>query len=208
MRLHEIEEDELPFKIRFNLEKYKKTLSKNSVHNINTDTTGTDAKSASTGRKPMKHKIDTNLSHVAVTGGDMVTLRNKDKKVNIKKGLEESVLDSLSSKSKSITRNKKKENSARVDLSTSNGDSMKALDDLMSGPSVKKQNNQNYVVKKHKITFMPVRNRKPRRQDKLTNSRETSKDYNSMPVTDPFAPSDLNNMISKGKSIMKNNFFA
>ena len=85
---------------------------------------------------------------------------------------------------------------------------MKALDDLMSGPSVKKQNNQNYVVKKHKITFMPVRNRKPRRQDKLTNSRETSKDYNSMPVTDPFAPSDLNNMISKGKSIMKNNFFA
>lgn len=117
MRLHNIEEDDLPYKIRMSLEKYKKTLNKNSVHNMETETTKSGNKSLSTGRKPVKRNIDTNISHVPVIGGDMITLRNKDKKVNIKRGLEESLLDSISSKSKSNTRNKDKENTARNDIS-------------------------------------------------------------------------------------------
>lgn len=233
MRLHDIEEDDLPYKIRLNLEKYKKSLNKKSVHHLDTETTKPGKKSLSTGRKPIKHKIDTNISHVSVVGGDMITVRNKDKKVDIKKGLEDSLVDSLSSKSKSNTRNKSKESSSKNNMSCSNGDSMKALDDIMPIP-VKKASNQNFVLKKQNIKFKPLRTRlknKPQRQDKLNITRDTSEDYKSLPqklsenteqtltngrlvkqsrnkVIEAFAPAELNNMISNGKPVLKNNFFA
>jgi len=141
MRLHDIQEEDLPYKIRMNLDKYKKSLKKNinleterqkslrnTENNMSTDRMSSEGstaeinhrsrteerndkdkgkKSLSTGRNK-KHKIDTNLSHVPVAGGDMITVRNKAKKVNIKKGLENSLLDSLSNKSKSNTRNAEK----------------------------------------------------------------------------------------------------
>ena len=96
MRLYDIQDDDLPYKIRMNLEKYKKSLNKNSMHNIENSRTGN--KSLSTGRKPIKQRIDTEINHITVIGGDMITLRNKDKKVNIKKGMEDSIIESISSK--------------------------------------------------------------------------------------------------------------
>lgn len=155
MRLHDIQDDDLPSRIKANLDKYKKSLKKNveveterqksfrgksnnttfcknliflyhkiyfvgsieqissqgSLNNLKKNSRKDDKgkkdiskKSLSTGRSK-KHKIDTNLSHVAVTGGDMITVRNKNKKVDIKKGLEDSLIDSMSNKSKSNTRN-------------------------------------------------------------------------------------------------------
>ena len=183
MGLHNIQEDDLPYKIRMNLEKYKKSLNNNSNNNTEEEKSGN--KSISTSRKPVKHKIDTDINHVAVTGGDMITLRNKDKKVNIKKGLENSILDNLSNKSKSNTRNKEKENNSKKDLGCSNGDSLKALDDLMSvqNKNKSKNTNGNFVLKKNKITFKPIRGRLRNKQKPNipVASKEVSTDYKSVP---------------------------
>lgn len=236
MRLHDIHEDDLPYKIRMNLEKYRKSLNKNSIHRVDEESTRTGNQSASTGRKQIKRKIDTNINHVAVIGGDMVTVRNKDKKVNIKKGMEESLLDSISNKSKSNTRNKEKKDtsSSRKDLTISNGgDSLKALDDLMSVQQPKKNTNVNCIMRKKNIKFNPVRGRlkKKDKQPKLIIApRDISADYKSMPqklsetteqnlangrkvlqsrnkVKECFAPAELNNMISGEKPVLRNNFF-
>lgn len=235
MTLHNIEEADLPPKIRKSFDKYMKSKNKQSAKDFSLDSAKSGSKALSTGRKPIRHKIDTEINHVAVIGGDMITLRNKDKKVNIKKGLEDSLLDSLSSKSKSNTRNKDKNISSKADLSLSNGgDSLKLLDDIMPVSSKNKPSN-GFVLKKHNIKFKPIRRgvkSKPKRQDnKLNITRDSSTDYKSLPhkisenteqsltnsnnvkqsrnkIIESFAPADLNNMISKGKSIMKNNFFA
>ena len=133
MTLHNIEEQDLPRAIKKNYKEYMKSKNKKSTSDLQPESAraGT-CKTLSTGRKQIHHKIETDISHVPVSGGDMVTLRNKDKKVNIKKGLEDSLLDSLSSKSKSITRNKDKHQTSKADLSHSNGnDSLQALDELM-----------------------------------------------------------------------------
>ena len=235
MTLHNIEEADLPPKIRKSFNKYMKSKNKQSTEDeFKLDSAKSGSKALSTGRKPIRHKIDTEINHVAV-GGDMITLRNKDKKVNIKKGLEDSLLDSLSSKSKSNTRNKDKNVSSKADLSLSNGgDSLQALDDIMPVSNKSKPSN-GFVLKKHNIKFKPIRRgvkSKPKRQDnKLNITRDSSTDYKSLPqkisenteqslvngqavkqsrnkIIESFAPADLNNMISKGKSIMKNNFFA
>jgi len=64
----------------------------------------------------------------------------------------------LSNKSKSITRNKDKSKSSKQDLTLSNGgDSLKALDELMSVPIQKKVANNNFVLKKNNIKFKPIR---------------------------------------------------
>ena len=160
----------------------------------------------------------------------MITLRNKDKKVNIRKGIEDSLLENIISNNN--TRNKEELKGSKNDLSVSNGgDSMKKLDDLMSWGLNKKPSNQNFVLKKNTITFKPLRNRfknKSKRQDNKE-SEEWSADYKSMPqkisesaenhlgwliskqsrnkAQESFAPADLNKMINKEKSILRNNFF-
>lgn len=183
MRLHDIQDDDLPYKIRMSLEKYKKTLNKNSVHNIENNRAVN--KSLSTGRKAIKQNIDNQISHVAVTGGDMITFRNKNKQVKNKNLKDDSLIEDISSQSKSNTRNKDKQTSSKNNLSTSNGgDSIKALDDLIAGAAMKKANNQNYVLKKSKITFKPIRNRiknKATRGDNQNSGRDVSADYKSMP---------------------------
>jgi dual specificity tyrosine-phosphorylation-regulated kinase 2/3/4 len=235
MTLHNIDVADLPTKIRKNFEKYMRSKDKNSAKDLTLDSAKSGKKALSTGRKPVKHKIDTDIFHVAEADRDMVTLRNKDKKVNIKKGLEDSLLDSLSSKSKSNTRNKEKHLSSKADFSLSNGgDSLQALDDIMPISTSKKTNN-GFVLKKNNIKFKPIRRgmkSKAKRQDnKLNLTRDSSADYKSLPhkisehteqslangqtvkqsrnkIIESFAPAELNNMISKGKSILKNNFFA
>ena len=190
-----------------------------------------ESKPLSTGRKPTKQKIITQINHVAVAG-DMITLRNKDKKVNIKKGIEESLIENLNLKT-NHTRNKELPTNSKNDLSVSNGgDSMKQLDDLMSVGLAKKPSNQNFVLKKNTITFKPLRNRfknKAIRKENVEN-KDCSMDYKSMPhkisetaennlgwliakqsrnkAQESFAPAELNNMINKEKPILRNNFFA
>lgn len=141
-----------------------------------------EAKPLSTGRKPAKQKIVTEINHVAVAG-DMITLRNKDKKVNIKKGIEESLIDSINIKANN-TRNKEQPTTSKNDLSVSNGgDSMKQLDDLMSAGLAKKPSNQNFVLKKNTITFKPLRNRFKNKAIRKENADDTdfSADYKSVP---------------------------
>ena len=104
---------------------------------------------------------------------------------------------------------------------------------MSGGIPKQKPTNKNFVLKKNKITFKPIRNRiknKAKREDNRSNKRDVSADYKSMPqkisestenqldslaaqqsrnkVQESFAPADLNNMISKGKQVLKNNFFA
>jgi serine/threonine protein kinase len=262
MRLHDIQEDDLPYKIKMSLEKYKKSIKKNheaeterqkslrtnheNDDNMSSQGSLTNKKrksrteerqpksknkmSLSTGRSK-KHKIDTELSHVSVMGGDVSTVRNKTKQVNIKKGMENSLLDSLSSKSKSNTRNNERLKK-KQDLSKSNGDSMKALDELMGNYVVSKKQtntNQSYVVQKHKIKFKPIRSRiksKNKTKDKSPMTRVIMNNYKSVPnkvsnatesginkgrQVQPSRNKMKESLVikdSKGKHILKNNFFA
>lgn len=253
MRLHDIQEEDLPFKIKMSLEKYKKSIKNNfnleseRQKSMRTNTNNLDStdhissnaslssqkkrsrtqerdsrknskKSLSTGRSKNKHNINTNLTHISVTGGDMVTVRNnKAKHVNIKKGLENSLTESLSNKSKSNTRNNEKAKKG-TDIDRSNEDSMKALDELMGNPVISKpSNNQGYVVQKNKIKFKPIRSRvknKPNKQDKSPMnkiSQATESNFTKglmIPQSRNKMKESQNQESAKGKGIMKNNFFA
>ena len=200
MTLHNIEIHELPKNIRKNFEKFMKNKNKKASKDPTSPKSG--SKTLSTSRKPVKHKINTEISHVPVVGGDMITLRNKDKKVNIKKGLENSLLDSLSSKSKSNTRNKDKSKSSKAEISLSNGgDSLKALDELMGVPAPKKVDNS-FILKKHNIKFKALRGgglkRKSRKRDRVSENAEKQVLNKSKPlkqsrniIMESFGPADF-----------------
>jgi len=202
MTLHNIEVEELPPKIKVKFDEFMKS-KKRSERKLNSKNSKSGIKNLSTGRKPVKRKIDTEINHVPVIGGDMITMRNKDKKVNINKGLENSILDSLSSKSKSNTRNKSKNKRSKADLSLSSaGDSLKALDDLMGIPRTKKaENTNNFIVKKTNIKFKPLRRgglKHRAKKDRITENTE-KKVLQSKKIkqsrnknADSFAPSELN----------------
>lgn len=159
-----------------NFEKFLKSKNKKSSKDLHPTSPKSGSKTLSTSRKLVKHKINTEINHVPVVGGDMITLRNKDKKVNITKGLENCLLGTSSNKSKSNTRNKDKSTSSKQDLTLSNGgDSLKALDDLMGVPIPKKQEN-GFVLKKTNIKFKSLRRgglkNKSRKRDKITGAAE------------------------------------
>jgi len=61
-----------------------KSKNRKSSKNLNTTSPKSGSKTLSTGRKPVKHNINTEINHISIVGGDLITLRNKDKKVNIK----------------------------------------------------------------------------------------------------------------------------